>query len=228
MLISEIFYSLQGEGTHTGTPSVFIRTSGCNLRCAWCDTPYASWDPEGIARTTGSILAECGPWEVVEHVVITGGEPLLQRDLPELVEALKDRGHLVTIETAGTLHVHDVRPQFFSLSPKLGNSAPGRRHPEERAIHQRHNTLEHLPRYLESGIDYQFKFVVRDDGDTDEILALVDELTIPRNRVLLMPEGVTRRALRARGPVVAAICAREGFRYTQRLHIDLWGNTRGR
>ena len=228
MLISEIFYSLQGEGTHLGVPSVFIRTSGCNLRCAWCDTPYASWRPEGDPRDVGAILAASSEWEGVEHVVITGGEPLIQTELPDLVEALKARGHHVTIETAGTLYVDGLSPQLFSISPKLANSVPDRRHPADRALHQRHNSLKHLPRYVQHGTDYQLKFVVRREEDVTEILNLVTGLAIPRGRVFLMPEAATRRELGTVGPLVAAICIREGFRYAHRLHLELWGNARGR
>ena len=76
MLVSEIFQARQGEGAYSGTTSLFIRTSGCNLRCAWCDTRYTSWKPEGIVRSVASILDATDRWAGVQHVVITGGEPL--------------------------------------------------------------------------------------------------------------------------------------------------------
>src|SRR5215217_4845811 len=102
MLISEIFYSLQGEGVLTGVPSVFVRTSGCNLRCTWCDTPYTSWAPDGREYSHEEIVAAvrsaaCG------HVVVTGGEPMIAPGIIELTEELKSAGQHITIETAGTV-----------------------------------------------------------------------------------------------------------------------------
>ena len=227
MLISEIFYTLQGEGTYTGVPCLFIRTAGCNLRCGWCDTPYTSWHSEGDRRDIDELLAETARWSDVRHAVISGGEPLIQTDLGELVDKLKGRGHFVTIETAGTLHCPDVQPQFFSVSPKLRHSVPAAEHARERALHERNNTFEHLPRFMEGDADYQFKFVVEGDGDTSEVNELVERFDIPRHKVFLMPQGMTPEDLNRRGPVVAEICKREGFNFTARLQIELWGNTRG-
>src|SRR6188508_268512 len=98
MLISEIFYSLQGEGELTGVPSVFVRASGCNLRCTWCDTPYASWDPEGPNLTIGEIVRRVREFRC-KHTVITGGEPLIMPDISELCLALRELGQHLTIET---------------------------------------------------------------------------------------------------------------------------------
>src|SRR3954469_3527402 len=103
MLISEIFYSLQGEGELTGVPSVFVRTSGCNLRCAWCDTPYASWNPEGEQRSVTEILAAVEQHPSAQHVVVTGGEPMIAKDIRILAAAIKTTGRHVTIETAATV-----------------------------------------------------------------------------------------------------------------------------
>ena len=103
MQISEIFYSIQGEGRLAGVPSVFIRTSGCNLRCVWCDTPYTSWQPEGTVWPIAKILREVARY-ANRHVVITGGEPLLARQLQELTDKLKQSGAHVTIETAATIY----------------------------------------------------------------------------------------------------------------------------
>src|SRR5690606_9472705 len=103
MLISEIFYSIQGEGLLTGVPSVFVRTSGCNLRCNWCDTPYASWKPEGTQMSVDEIVAAIKQHTAARHVVLTGGEPMLAKELPELAAALKCDGYHLTIETAATI-----------------------------------------------------------------------------------------------------------------------------
>src|SRR6186997_1453110 len=102
MLISEIFHSIQGEGVLVGVPSVFIRTSGCNLRCTWCDTPYASWKPEGAEMGTAEILAKVREFGA-RHVVVTGGEPMIAKGMPELLAALRADGRHLTIETAATI-----------------------------------------------------------------------------------------------------------------------------
>src|SRR3954454_3489770 len=105
MLISEIFHSRQGEGELTGVPSVFVRTSGCNLRCTWCDTPYASWNPEGPDLSTDEILAQILP-HPTQYVVLTGGEPMMFKELVPLITALKSHHKHITVETAGTLWLH--------------------------------------------------------------------------------------------------------------------------
>src|SRR5881394_3201980 len=122
MRIAEIYASLQGEGLLTGTPSVFVRTTGCNLRCWFCDTPYTSWQPEGEQRSWESVRDEVLTRDV-EHVVITGGEPMLQRDVVPLSRALAEQGRLITIETAGTIY-RPVAAHLMSISPKLANSSP--------------------------------------------------------------------------------------------------------
>lgn len=226
MLISEVFYSLQSEGTYTGRPCVFIRTSGCNLRCTWCDTPYTSWSPQGETRTVAQLMADTEAWREVKHVAVTGGEPMLQKDVAPLVDALKERGHFVAIETAGTIYDDRVRPDFFSISPKLQNSYPTREHDKELRIHRANNTCDQLSRFVDSGVDYQFKFVIRDDGDTAEVLSTISRFRIDREKVFLVPEATSAEQLKSRALVVSDICKREGLAYSGRLQIDLWGNTR--
>lgn len=226
MWISEIYQSLQGEGKYAGYPSVFVRASGCNLRCAWCDTPHTSWRPEGEAMAVDGVLRAVAGWPAA-HVVVTGGEPLLQRDLPDLVDGLRDLDRFVTVETAATVFVDGLRPDLFSLSPKLANSRPGSEHPHERELHDRNNRLDLLPRFLDAGCEVQLKFVVQDASDLAEILDLVRRLGLPRERVYLMPEGVTAEVLAARGRLVAGLCRQEGLNYTGRMHIELWGHGRG-
>ena len=126
MLISEIFYSIQGEGVLTGVPSVFVRTSGCNLRCNWCDTPYASWNPEGEQRSVAQVLAEIQN-HPAKHVVLTGGEPMIAKDIAVLAKAIRTIGHHITIETAATVMPEGIACDLASLSPKLLNSAPDAR-----------------------------------------------------------------------------------------------------
>ena len=217
--IAEIFYSVQGEGTLVGVPSVFVRTSGCNLRCAWCDTPYTSWQPEGEERTVDSIVEEVESFHAT-HVVVTGGEPMIAPGIGELTRRLG--GHL-TIETAGTVDV-DVRCDLMSISPKLANSTPGGRFAAQ------HERLRHQPavlRSLMSRFPYQLKFVVVSAGDLDEIQALVQGTGADKARVVLMPEGIDAAVLAERGRWLVEICKREGFRYSPRIHVDLWGARRG-
>src|SRR5438046_2131703 len=123
--IAELFYSIQGEGKLTGVPSVFVRASGCNLRCVWCDTPYASWNPEGEDVPVDQIVQRVNAYNC-KHVVLTGGEPVIMPDVSELCAALKQSNHHITIETAATVY-KDLAIDLASLSPKLSNSTPTNR-----------------------------------------------------------------------------------------------------
>ncbi|HEY2574064.1 MAG TPA: 7-carboxy-7-deazaguanine synthase QueE, partial [Verrucomicrobiaceae bacterium] len=123
MRISEIFFSIQGEGRLAGVPSVFVRSSGCNLRCRWCDTPYASWNPEGEEMSVAEIMNEVNR-HPANHVVVTGGEPMIARDIRELLQSLRDARKHITIETAATVPPNGVPCDLASLSPKLKNSTP--------------------------------------------------------------------------------------------------------
>lgn len=229
MLISEIFYSLQGEGELTGMPSVFVRTSGCNLRCNWCDTPYASWNAEGETRTVAQILREIEE-KPAKHVVLTGGEPMLAKYLPALAAEIKKLSHHITIETAATIRPEGIACDLVSLSPKLLNSAPDDR--LSLTWRKKHESLRWQPDVVRAWIDaypYQFKFVVAQPGDVDEIEGMLASLgrDIPRHKVLLMPEGVTLEAIRAKAGWLGELCKAHGYRYAHRLHLELYGNKRG-
>lgn len=222
MKIAEIFYSLQGEGSLVGVPSVFVRTSGCNLRCSWCDTPYTSWKPEGEERSLDEII-ECVAAYPARHAVVTGGEPMIAPEIVELTGRLRARGLHITIETAGTVFA-PVACDLMSISPKLANSTP------EGSWAPQHDRLRFQPdvlRRLMAAYDYQLKFVVAQPGDLDEIQQMLDRLEADRGKVILMPEGVDAAVLRERGLWLAEIAKREGFRFSPRLHVDLWGNRRG-
>ena len=222
MKIAELFYSIQGEGSLVGVPSVFIRTSGCNLRCAWCDTPYASWQPEGAELTLGQIVDEVKA-HPARHVVVTGGEPMIAPEIVPLTERLRGLGLHITIETAGTVF-QPVACDLMSISPKLANSTPDGRWAaqHDRLRIQSEVLLELMGRY-----PYQLKFVIEKADDLEEVRALIGTLGADRSRVILMPEGTDRNRLRERAVWLAEICKQEGFRFSPRLHVDLWGNRRG-
>ena len=223
MKIAEIFYSIQGEGMLAGVPSVFVRTSGCNLRCAWCDTPYTSWNPEGQERDVQSIAAEVEGYGA-SHVVVTGGEPMIAPQIDELTHRLKQH---ITIETAGTVDAH-VRCDLMSISPKLANSTPHHREDGRWAAH--HDRLRYQPEILKRLTQlypHQLKFVISDPNDLTEVHAIVEATGASKSRVMLMPEGVDASMLAERGRWLIEICKREGYRFSPRLHIDLWGNRRG-
>ena len=223
MFIAETFASLQGEGVLAGVPSYFVRTSGCNLRCAWCDTPYSSWSPEG-ERVPVAELAARAERAGLRHVVITGGEPLLQRELEVLTGLLAARGHHVTVETAGTI-VRPVTCHLLSLSPKTDNSDP------DGPWRDRHRRLRcdlaPARRLIEHHPEYQLKLVVRSERDMREVEHLVAALGAARERVLLMPEGRSAAEVAARAGEVGRLCLAHGFRYSPRLHLDLFGGGRG-
>ncbi len=226
MKISEIFYSLQGEGSLAGVPSVFVRTSGCNLRCVWCDTPYTSWNPEGDAMSLDQIVREVQRYPA-HHVVITGGEPMIAEGIVDLTRRLANLGLHLTIETAGTVTA-PVACDLMSISPKLANSIPHTR--DEGRWAAQHDRLRYTPTVLRRLIQdhpYQLKYVVVSDEDLAEVLHINAEIRADPNHVLLMPEGVDAECLRVRSRWVAEVCKKLGFRYSPRLHVDLWGAKRG-
>ncbi|MEZ6093907.1 MAG: 7-carboxy-7-deazaguanine synthase QueE [Pirellulaceae bacterium] len=227
MLISEIYLSNQGEGLLTGTPSIFIRTSGCNLRCTFCDTPFTSWTPEGTENKPDAIISQISHF-AADHVVITGGEPMLQKSLPDLTMDIKRMGKHITIETAGTLF-QPVECDLMSISPKLSNSTPtieragrwSQRHDQDRI------NIDVL-KSLTDQFPYQLKFVVASDDDLIEIEDLLEQIgNIRRERVLLMPEGVDIQVLNAREHWLRPLCESRGFQYCPRMHILWYGNKRG-
>ena len=222
MKIAELFYSLQGEGMLIGVPSVFIRTSGCNLRCSWCDTPYTSWQPEGAELSLDRILDEVKA-HPARHVVVTGGEPMIAPEIIPLTERLNRLGLHVTIETAGTVF-QPVSCDLMSISPKLSNSTPTG---SFAAQHERLRIQPAMLRDLMTRYEYQLKFVIAKPEDVEELRALVATLSADPQRVVLMPEGTDRDVLRERSVWLAEVAKTEGFRFTPRLHVELWGNQRG-
>ncbi len=225
--IAEIFASIQGEGSWLGTPSTFVRVSGCNLRCIWCDTPYASWDPEGPIMQVDDIVAKVRSLDV-RHVVLTGGEPMLFDAIEPLARKLRELGHLITIETAGTVF-RALSCDLMSISPKLSNSTP----PADSGWSERHDATRlnsTVITKLVSTYPFQLKFVVGDAplADLVEIESLIDQLPgVDPGSVFLMAEGRDVETLHKRQPALVEICMDRGWRLTPRLQIELFGDTRG-
>lgn len=225
----EIFATVQGEGLSLGVPSVFVRLSECNLRCGYCDTKY-TWDWDNYDREKEA--TDVAPTDVAaavqriaagaKTVVITGGEPLLQQvDIAEVGAVLKTAGMRIEIETNGAIQPTVALAALvdqWNVSPKLANSG------NARSARLRAGPLA----WFADASNAVFKFVVESPVDLDEIEALLVRYSIPRERVLLMPEGIDATVIAERGRWLAAECLRRGLRLTTRLHVSLWGQARGR
>jgi 7-carboxy-7-deazaguanine synthase len=227
MKIAEIYRSVQGEGLLTGEPSVFVRTSGCNLRCWFCDTPYTSWQPEGRDMSVDEVVAQVEEWDC-RNVVVTGGEPMLFAELIPLCERLRAIGRHITIETAGTLYL-PVMCDLMSISPKFASSAPlGERHARWRRRHERERHRPAVIRKLLAEHPYQVKFVIDKRADLDELSDyLVEFPEISRGRVLLMPQGVEQDGLESRAVWLRAYCEAQGYVFCPRKQIEWFGPVRG-
>jgi len=242
--INELFESLQGEGVLAGVPSIFIRTSGCNLRCWFCDSYHTSWEPTHAWMGLNEICAAVDEFDA-NHVVLTGGEPLIHDEAVALIDRLADRGYHITVETNGTIAPPpETRIDLASISPKLASSTPTPERPPaggeaaetDDAVddwQQRHeaNRIDHEA--LSALVDrfpFQLKFVLTGRDDLPEIEDLIADLRvetetgIPDSDVLLMPEGQTREQLAETRQAVAEVAVESGYRYTPRLHVDLWND----
>ncbi len=224
--LSEVFESLQGEGPSAGEPCVFVRLATCNLRCSWCDTRY-TWDwqnhdyDQEVKLESAGVLAVRLTSARTRRLVITGGEPLLQQ--PALVALLAHlpRSLFVEVETNGTVVPRPdlvARIDQWNVSPKLANGGDAER-------------LRIKPRALGALRDTGrawLKLVIRGEEDLGEAEALVGLTAWPRERVMLMPQALTRAELVERSPEVAAACVTTGYRFSPRLHLELYDGRRGR
>jgi len=224
--ICEIYASLQGEGLLTGTPSVFVRTSGCNLRCWFCDTPFASWQPEGDYLSVPAIVAQVAECHL-QHVVLTGGEPLIFANLPELCQQLRPQGQHVTVETAATIY-RPVQCDLISISPKLSSSAPDAQvHPTWHMAHQQRRERLDVVRQFMSEQPYQLKFVVDNPLDAEEMLEYLQRLgNYDGQRVLVMPQGTLQSDLDRQAEWLLPWCQQHDLRFCPRAHIQWFGNRR--
>ncbi len=220
MLTNEIFYSLQGEGRLVGVPSVFVRFAGCLLRCRWCDTKFAWEEKSGHNYGIAEIVNTIQSWPC-QYVVITGGEPMINPELPELLEKLKVFNKHITIETAGTVYVPDLPCDLMSISPKLSNSSPD--DPELAAVHEKLRLDLAALRQLIDNYEYQLKFVVDSQDDLEEINQTIQKVgNIKPEKVMLMPQAAMRDELAEKSEIVVEMCKQTGFAFCQRLQIQLW------
>jgi organic radical activating enzyme len=232
----EIFHTLQGEGPSLGAPAVFLRVSLCNLHCLWCDTPYTwNWDntpwhhQDEVKYSKAGQIIELAPAEIAplisryhcDRLVLTGGEPLLQQE--ELVELLQLLPEIpfIEVETNGTRIPANAlleKVTHFNVSPKLANTGM------DEKLRLDPDALQFLAS-LPTAI---LKFVVCDQTDLDEIRDLQNCLQFPSGRIHLMPEGRDPASLHTRSLWLADICRDEGYRFSPRLHVLLWGNRRAK
>lgn len=226
MIVNEIFYSLQGEGSLAGVPSVFVRLTGCPLRCRWCDTKYA-WPPSaGQDMSSEQIIEKIASYPT-RHIVITGGEPMTNSGLKDFLKTLADKQRHITIETSGIRYIADLPCDLMSISPKLSNSVPA-----EPALAAEHEKMRFDSQALQKLIDsfnYQLKFVVDSPEDLDEIAVCLEKLkNVNPDKVFLMPQATTPGELLAKSKMLARVCQQTGFALSQRLQVLLWDNEKGK
>lgn len=235
-LSEKIYLAFQGEGKSLGKPVHFLRTTGCNLACTWCDTPF-TWNwigskfkhPEKYDKkkevfqlSVVEILDQL-LYSKTKNLVISGGEPMLQQaEITELLATLKDLGWWIEIETNGTVIPTDTFLHLIdqiNCSPKLLNS--GLDNPKyKRMIPQALRKLARSPKV-------NFKFVVRSKDDLIEIVSLTNSYKIDSSRVYLMPEGKTKDIQEQRQLTIQALCREYGYNFSPRLHILMFGDKRG-
>lgn len=228
--ICEIYPCLQGEGARAGVPSILIRTLGCNLRCSWCDTPYTSWKPENGRFSASDILPVLNAHPHIREVILTGGEPTLCAELEQILSLCSQHHKKITLETNGTrtLPVELMRSiDLVSLSPKLSNSTPVEPQTERLRHEEERMSLAVIKEWMGCAVDYQLKFVVSDPKDLGEIEDIIRELQAPRRKIYLMAEGKTEEELCRKRQWLADLCIQQGFCYTERLHIVIYGDKRG-
>lgn len=226
MIINELFYSLQGEGRLAGVPSLFLRLAGCPLRCRWCDTQYAQNGSAG-KKFTPEWLSEQIQSYPAHHIVITGGEPLTQPNLPAFTKLVRRPGVHLTIETSGIMFIPDLPCELMSISPKLSNSTPT--DPIQASTHERIRLNLGAIRQLMDSYPYQLKFVIDTRADLDEVVRTLHQLGQVRPQdVFLMPQATDRQQYLEKSMWLADYCLQTGFSFGPRLQVMLWSGQRGK
>lgn len=224
--ISEIFYSLQGEGINTGKPVVFLRTALCNLACSWCDTKYTwDWDhydytAEVKEMSKDDLISSISNYRS-RHLVVTGGEPMIQqRALLPVIKEIKEMGYFIEIETNGTIlptKNFDCLIDQWNVSPKLNNSANVKRLRE----------IENCYLFFSNHPKCYFKYVINDSDDIDELEDLIKKYKISTHKIILVPQGNDRNEVIDRAKWVSEICKKNGYILSLRLQTLIWSNRRG-
>jgi 7-carboxy-7-deazaguanine synthase len=239
----EIFYSIQGEGKNLGRPSIFVRASLCNLHCLWCDTDYTwNWEGTRFRHQHDELpgyqkfkmeeqIVEMSTEELVEEIrqhpclnlVLTGGEPLMQQQgWVELMQALRNRdaGYGFEVETNGTklpTEAFDRLIDQYNVSPKLANSG------NKRSLREKPEAYA----FFAQSPKAHFKFVIQNQSDLEEVQQLIERYALSPENIYLMPEGTSPETLRSRQQWLVEVCKQQGFHYTDRLHVHIYGAKRG-
>jgi 7-carboxy-7-deazaguanine synthase len=240
--INEIYACLQGEGKLMGVPHILIRVTGCRLRCqfanSFCDTPYSSWGPEKGKYGYEDVHEFYIKHKHIKHTMITGGGPTLHPDmLKELCKIGKFYNHYITIETEGSEFV-ETKGDLISLSPKLSNSTPrpGTIMPylnrevteKDKERHEKWRcNYDAMKQLIVNHPDYQMKPVISSETDLIEVKQLQEILSVPNDKVYLMPEGLEPKQLNKRRRWLMDLCTEQGYNFTDRLHIIAYGDKRG-
>jgi 7-carboxy-7-deazaguanine synthase len=210
--ISEIFYSIQGEGLLAGRPSMFIRLSGCPLQCKFCDTEYALDAAAGTKMSIDEIIKKMIKY-LPQYAVITGGEPMISPHISLLCEKIKERNIHITIETAGIKFVPDLACDLMSISPKISNAY------DDRQDKNRYLKID-LLKELTENYDYQLKFVMEKIEDITEVHQIVNDLKdIDRSKILLMPQARNVSEYMKKSPLIIEMCKANGFTFSPRLQL---------
>lgn len=245
--VSEIFYSIQGEGPDLGNPIIFIRLVGCNLHCRFCDTAYTwNWegnnfvhynkhryskDGETNLMSVDQIMRELkkiDPARLTDLVVVTGGNPLIHQKkscFKKLLEALLHEKYTVEVEDNGTIapddYLSSLGIKYYHITPKLENSGL------QENVRDRSSVMKRYVDIANSDCRVVFKYVVSTPEDFEEVCKLVNKYNIPKKFVWVMPEGISLEAVMAKSYWLIEKCIKFGFNFTPRLHIMIWGNKRG-
>lgn len=223
-----VFYTVQGEGKYVGWPTVFIRLAGCNLRCSWknrdgsvtkCDTAHTSWGKDKNKRYINDIIKQVNSYNA-NMVVITGGEPMLQPAVVDLIDKLKNEGYFITVETNGTIY-RPNKADFISMSIKLDSADAFNKKSQKKRINKKSILM------FKHCHDYQMKFVVNDEYDLEQILKLQKQLGIPSCKIYLMPQGISEKQLKEKEKWVIEKCKKYDFIFCPRVHIMVYGSKRG-
>lgn len=244
--IIEMFTSIQGESQNAGIPHVIIRLTGCNLNCSFsnsiCDTAYASWAPESGKYTWEDVYKFLDENEHINYAFITGGEPTIYPTLLiELLEVLKQKDFITAIETNGTNYIPELDGllDLVTISPKLKNSVPVKgmiaKSPwVDRVMTEFDSKRQETTRkqydqmiFWHDNFKCQFKFVVSTGEEMKEIEEIKNTIGLENKEIYLMPEGDINDKIQDRRQMVAELCVKAGYNYTDRLHILIWGNKRG-